>query len=260
MENFLKIIILTENESAAPLQSEHGLSMLVEYKKNKFFFDFGMSSLWQKNAEILKLDLHDVKYAFLSHGHYDHTGGLEFFNGELFCASGITEQRFSHHPGKPIKNLSMPLASQKVFSSSKVNYIDSFSEIFPGIYSTGQIPRISDEDCGGPFFLDREKNLPDRITDESALLFDNGVLLHGCCHSGIINTVEHCKKHAPQIKIHTIIGGLHLLHASKERLLKTKIFLEQNQINSLYLMHCTGKNAIDFLNAKALMTGSIIEI
>ncbi|MBR2509915.1 MAG: MBL fold metallo-hydrolase [Lentisphaeria bacterium] len=248
----LKITILTENEVCAPLKAEHGLSMLVEYEKIRFIFDFGMSAAWKENADFLQINISDIKYAFLSHGHNDHTGGLKFFNGEFFCAPGIDKQRYSHHPGKPIRNLSMPDECKQVLKNSKVNYIDRFTEIFPGVFCTGPIPRITNEDCGGPFFLDDAKTIPDLISDESALLFDNGVLLHGCCHSGIINTIELCKKYAPNIKIHTIIGGLHLLHASDERLEKTKNYLQSNNINSLYLMHCTGQNAISYLNAKTL--------
>lgn len=243
----MKLSILVENNAEAPLKSEHGLSMLVEYNGQQLLFDFGKSSLYLENAEKMSVCLSNVKKAFLSHGHNDHTGGLANFDGEIFCTSDIAKKRFSHHANKPVKELSMPEASRQLLENSKVHFSDDFREIMQGIFSTGKIPRLSGEDTGGPFFLDLEKKYPDNISDESALLFDNGVLLHGCCHSGIINTLEHCTKKRPDIKIHTIVGGLHLLHADEKRLQQTADHLKNYGIRKLYLMHCTGENGIDFL-------------
>ena len=209
-----------------------------------------MSDIWRKNAEKLNIETKNIKYAFLSHGHCDHTGGLQFFSGEIFCTSNIDTPHFSCHADKPVKNLTMPKASCNILAASAVHHIDSVQEILPGIFSTGKIQRQSIEDCGGPFFITPEQNEKDFITDESALLFDNGVLIHGCCHSGIINTMEHCRKNLPQIKINTIVGGLHLLHADSARLEATAAYLNSSGIKKLYLMHCTGENAIDFLKKK----------
>lgn len=243
----LKISIIVENDGAAPLDTEHGLAMLVEYKKNRFMFDFGMSSLWRGNAAKMNIDIDDVKCAFLSHGHNDHTGGLQYFSGTIYCTPNIDTEHFSLHPGKAPKSLTMPQAAKDILLKSDVHYVDTPTEIMPGIFCTGEIPRHSQEDCGGPFFTAREGRNRDFITDESALLLDNGVLIHGCCHSGIINTIEHCQKVFPSIKIHTVIGGLHLLHADNSRLNATADFINNSDIKNLYLMHCTGKDAIDFL-------------
>jgi 7,8-dihydropterin-6-yl-methyl-4-(beta-D-ribofuranosyl)aminobenzene 5'-phosphate synthase len=128
--------------------------------------------------------------------------------------------------------------------------IDSFTEIFDGIFLTGTISRESGEDTGGPFFLDAQGDVVDTISDEQALLFASGVLVQGCCHSGIINTLEHCKKYRSDIAIHTIIGGLHLLNASQERLMQTAEYLNSYGIKKLYALHCTGQNAIEFLSEK----------
>lgn len=242
-----KITVLAENDSAPGLGAEHGLSMLIEHRKNKILFDFGASSVWLENAKKMNIDLSDVKHAFLSHGHNDHTGGLQFFSGTIFCHPEIDSAHFSLHPGKAPGNLTMPIESQKVLHKSKVFHTDEPCEILPGIFCTGEIPRLSNEDCGGPFFTGIDGAERDFITDESALLLDNGTLIHGCCHSGIINTVEHCSKIFPAIKIRTVIGGLHLLHADTARLDQTAAFLKSCGIEKLYLMHCTGNDAIVFL-------------
>lgn len=127
--------------------------------------------------------------------------------------------------------------------------INAFTEILPGMFATGPVPRHSGEDCGGPFYLDPEKKTPDAIEDEQALLLLEGVLIQGCCHSGIINTLEHCRKSMPDIEIHTVIGGLHLLLADEERLKQTADYLRKSSVKRLYLLHCTGENAIAYLRA-----------
>jgi 7,8-dihydropterin-6-yl-methyl-4-(beta-D-ribofuranosyl)aminobenzene 5'-phosphate synthase len=90
------------------------------------------------------------------------------------------------------------------------------------------------------------------IADEQAMLFENGVLVQGCCHAGIINTLEYCRKCAPEIPVHSIVGGLHLLHADTERLKQTADYLHQYGVEKLYLMHCTGANAIDYMKNAGL--------
>jgi len=77
----------------------------------------------------------------------------------------------------------------------------------------------------------------------------DGTLVQGCCHSGIINTLEYCRRCAPQIRIRTVIGGLHLLNASPERLRRTAEYLQQLDLQQLILGHCTGAAAIEYFQA-----------
>ena len=243
-----EITILSENTAVSEkFSAEHGLSMLLNYKGEKLLFDFGASDCFRKNASVMNIDIDSIHNAFVSHGHNDHSGGLQYFNGRIFCTSAVTQKHFSHHTGKPVRNLSMPESSLLQFNKSEIYFADTFTEIMPGIFSTGRIPRISIEDCGGPFFKDENKKFPDLIEDESALLTIDGTLIHGCCHAGLINTLEHCRKYQPDIKIHTIIGGLHLLNADEKRLKLTVEYLQKYDIKQLYLMHCTGNDAINHL-------------
>ena len=128
-----------------------------------------------------------------------------------------------------------------------INYIENFTVIAPGLYLTGPIPRKSFEDPGGKFFHDKACTIPDIVSEEQALLTADGVLITGCCHAGIINTLEYCKSVHPEIKIRTIVGGLHLRHASEQRLAATAEYLLQSSVKELYLLHCTGSNAIEYL-------------
>ncbi len=235
--------ILVENHALPGLTAEHGLSLLIEEGENQLLFDTGAGRALAENCRALKTGpLPD--HVLLSHGHNDHTGGIGLLEGKtVFAAEGIGKKRFSCHPGKPVRDLSMPENRLKFVR------ISSPEEILPGMYATGPIPRLSGEDCGGPFYLDPEKNLPDPIADEQALLLKTGILIQGCCHAGIINTLEHCRKSFPEIKIHTVIGGLHLLLADERRLKETADYLRESTVKRLYLLHCTGEHAIDYLRS-----------
>ena len=144
----------------------------------------------------------------------------------------------------------MPPESRAVLSECDVREISAFTEIHPGMFLTGPITRKSGEDCGGHFFSDEACTTPDSIPEEQALLQASGVLITGCCHAGIINTVEACRKTCPDIAIRTIIGGLHLRHASEERLERTAAYLASLNLERLIPMHCTGENAVEYLRSR----------
>ena len=92
--------------------------------------------------------------------------------------------------------------------------------------------------------------MPNLIPEEQVLLLNSGVLITGCCHAGIINTVEACRKARPDIAIRTIVGGLHLRHAGVERLERTAAYLASLELERLVLMNCTGENATEYLRSR----------
>ncbi|MBR2910795.1 MAG: MBL fold metallo-hydrolase [Lentisphaeria bacterium] len=241
-----EIKILIDNTMPEPFVSEHGLSLSITYGKEKILFDTGAGSALLHNMTLAEVDPTQYTKLILSHGHYDHTGGLADILSlmpqvEVFFVQGVTDKRFSLHADRPVKELTMPEKCQMALREHrKCHTVTGFTEISDGIFLTGPIPRLSGEDCGGPFYLDPEGRKPDFIEDEQALLLDCGTLIQGCCHAGIINTVEYCKKCRPDIPVKRIIGGLHLLHATPERLLETRSYLRQLDLEELQTMHCTG--------------------
>ncbi|MBQ9771806.1 MAG: MBL fold metallo-hydrolase [Lentisphaeria bacterium] len=244
----MKLTILTENNAVPPFEAEHGLSMLLEQGEYQLLFDTGAGEVFAGNCSLMKKDFSDLNGIILSHGHMDHTGGLHILSPcTVWHAPGITQHHFSHHPGKPVRTLTMPERCIQRLQQCRCREISSFTEILPGIFLTGPIPRISGEDCGGPFFSDNEGMVKDDLSDEQALLTKDGILIQGCCHAGVINTLEYCRKEHPEITVHTVIGGLHLLLASEDRLKQTADYLRGSGIRTLYLLHCTGEHAIDFL-------------
>lgn len=241
-----EIKILINNTMPEPFVSEHGLSLSITYGKEKILFDTGAGSALLHNMTLAGEDFAQYTKLILSHGHYDHTGGIADVLSlmpqvEVFFVRGITDKRFSRHADRPVKELTMPEKCQQALRNhKKCRVVTGFTEIADGIFLTGPIPRLSGEDCGGPFYLDSEGAEPDFIEDEQALLLDCGTLIQGCCHAGIINTIEYCKRCRPDIPVKRIIGGLHLLHATPERLLETRSYLRQLDLEELQTLHCTG--------------------
>ena len=242
----MKITLIVDQQDSPGLQSEFGLSMLLESKESgSWLFDTGAASALRYNVDCLNIPEEKLRRVILSHGHYDHTGGLAELTPEVIYAPlGCCVGHYSYHAADDIHYIAMPEAAKKVLYSSKVHYNHAPVKIAGDLYLTGAIPRCSFEDAGGRFFHNSNCTVPDTVPEEQALVTADGVLITGCCHAGVINTLEHCRKVLPQIKIHTIVGGLHLRNASAERLQKTADHLRNAQVKKLYIMHCTGSNAI----------------
>lgn len=250
-----KFTIVVDNLTARDLAVEHGFALVVDCASGRFLFDTGAGAALLPNLSALGIAAGSLRRVILSHGHFDHTGGLAALAEvvpelEIYAAPGLTRRRYSRHPGQEPHELTIPAASRQALdNAAKFQEISTFQEIFPQVFLTGPIPRLSGEDCGGPFFLSESGPEQDFLSDEQALLLGDGTLVQGCCHSGIINTLEHCRRNAPQTKIRTIIGGLHLLHASPERLRQTVKYLQKLDLQQLILGHCTGAAAIEYFQA-----------
>lgn len=259
----LSFRILMDNIGNDDLLIEHGFSVWIEYGDKVTIFDTGQSDAFIKNAQKLGCDLSKVDTLVLSHGHYDHTGGiaaLYSINPDITLIAHpavMTYPRYSLHPGKPPRMIAMPASEQQVIEtlpeSQSIGTKNPY-EIYPGFYFSGEIPRIHEfEDVGGPFYLDTDKRKPDTLPDDASLWFqtENGlIILTGCCHSGLINTVEHIQKVSGEDRIAGIIGGLHLLHANEERINITADALNQWQPQFVIACHCTGSDAIQQLKQK----------
>ena len=117
------------------------------------------------------------------------------------------------------------------------------TEICPGLFVTGEIPRVTDfEDTGGAFFLDEQCQQPDPLIDDQAMFFDSPrgtVVLLGCAHSGVINTLQYIRCLTDNRPIYTIMGGMHLLSANEKRMDKTGEELRQLGVQRLLPAHST---------------------
>ncbi|HNV71873.1 MAG TPA: MBL fold metallo-hydrolase, partial [Candidatus Ozemobacteraceae bacterium] len=171
----------------------------------------------------------------------------------VYGHQGIVQSRFSIRPPltKPIE---MPESSRQALHclpNERWVQVEEPIDIDAHCHLTGPIPRLTEyEDTGGPFFLDAEGRNPDLIDDDQALWFRTAqglVIVVGCCHSGLINTVRRVVTLSGESCIDTIIGGFHLLTADSRRLRETMTALRSFRPRLLVPCHCTGEQVMDML-------------
>ena len=257
------ITLLIDNKAPQGLKQEHGFSVFIEHQGKRILFDNGQSDALFFNADKLNVALTGLDIIVLSHGHYDHGGNLAALleanpNALFYAHPDVKNRRYSLHPNKPVRTISLSAETVKAindFPARQTKLITQVTEIQPGIWLTGQIPRIGDiEDTGGPFFVDKEGIKPDYLHDDMSLWIEEKealTIICGCCHSGVMNTINHIKNQTIQTKkINILLGGLHLVNANQQRLNHTVEYLNEQNISTLYPAHCTGDIALKLLENK----------
>ncbi|AJY71381.1 hypothetical protein RW64_18405 [Geobacter sulfurreducens] len=255
----LRIRIVVDNKGSDGLCEEHGFSAWIEASGHRILFDTGQGKALVPNSAMLGCDLSRVDTLVLSHGHYDHSGGVSHVMRNnptirMYCHAGCILPRYSIRPGEALRAISMALDDQEAIIAlpgDQIRWVTAPQQILSGIGVSGPIPRIHPlEDTGGPFFLDPDGHHPDLIEDDTALWIETGrglIIITGCCHSGLINTVEHIRSVSGVERVRGVIGGLHLQNASRERLEATASALRQWNPEFVIPCHCTGDEATAFL-------------
>jgi 7,8-dihydropterin-6-yl-methyl-4-(beta-D-ribofuranosyl)aminobenzene 5'-phosphate synthase len=253
----LKITTLVDNTVAMggnKLIGEHGLSFYLETPRRKILFDTGQNLALSHNAGVLGIDLRRVDTVVLSHGHYDHTGGLKNLltlntTFTLFAHPGVLGRKL-RFADKKYKDIGIPVDRTALETSGvtlKLN--QNPAKIAAGIMTSGEIPLTTDfETVESGFFIERENTFsPDTLADDQALILETEkglVVLLGCSHRGVINTLNHVLKVSGKDSIYAVIGGLHLGKASNEKLKKISDHLHKFNIEKIGLAHCTGTKAL----------------
>lgn len=254
-----QITVLADNKADKDLIHEHGLALWIETAGKKILLDTGQGKSLLPNAALLGIDLRGTDALVLSHGHYDHTGAVADIlrvapDADIYLHPASFLPRYSLRGGEA-RSVQMPGAAMSpiiAHPEQKVHWINGFTTVTGAVILTGPIPRETDfEDTGGPFFLDPDGKRPDLVVDDLALcsVTDEGlVICTGCCHSGIVNTLRHIMLRTGENRVKKIIGGLHLVNASRERLEKTAEELNKLRIEELVPCHCTGDDAVEYLS------------
>ncbi len=254
----IRVAILVDNEAGAGLESEHGFSVWIDTGDRHLLFDTGKTDLLLTNAERLNIDLDMVDTVVLSHGHYDHTGGLAPLlhacrSCDIYCHPAAVSPRYSIRNHK-VKQLQMPADSKTALEhlpQEHMHWVEQPMQITPDIGLTGPILRHTGfEDTGGPFYLDKEGRRPDPIDDDLALWVrsEKGILVFvGCAHAGLINTLDQIRQQNPGEEIQAVIGGFHLAHADQMRQERTIRALQQLNPPCIIPCHCTGEEMVEKL-------------
>jgi 7,8-dihydropterin-6-yl-methyl-4-(beta-D-ribofuranosyl)aminobenzene 5'-phosphate synthase len=251
MPDKIQITVLVENSvNRAGLKAEHGWACLIEIGGRRVLFDTGQTDLLIGNAKVLGFPLENLDAIVLSHGHYDHTGGLAAIldaapNVPVYLHPSAFGSKYGKSPVGKTRFIGMnPKTAQTL--RCRRNYIETIglTRAFDGVSVTGEIPRATTyEDTGGAFFLDADRARPDPLTDDQALVIDLGrtvVLLLGCAHAGVVNTLDHVQRLTGGKPVCAVIGGLHLGSASEERIQQTIVRLRAANLDCLAPVHCTG--------------------
>ena len=272
-----RITVLVENTAGGHgLLAEHGLSFWIELGGKRILFDTGQGKVLSGNAQRLGIRLETMDAIVLSHGHYDHTGGL---GDALRSAPGTTvyahpaalEPKFARNPDGMARDVGMSsVHKQRVRELTELVSVEEPTEVCPGLHVTGPVPRTTAfEDTGGPFFKDRSCTEPDELVDDQAAFVETSpgtVVILGCAHAGIINILRLVQSLTDPRPIHTVIGGMHLLNASSERMDKTVAELRRLDVQRLLPCHCTGFAAMARLwnefpgRCSACPVGTVVEV
>jgi 7,8-dihydropterin-6-yl-methyl-4-(beta-D-ribofuranosyl)aminobenzene 5'-phosphate synthase len=252
----IKITTLVDNavaQSGKALLGEHGLSFYIEAGDRRILFDTGQNLALSNNARVLGIDLKTIDTVVLSHGHYDHSGGLQSIleSNRHFTLYGHPDV-FSPKVKKVkdgYKYIGIPVEKSDIVNRGISLQLDRNPiEIVPGVMTSGEIALENDfERVEANFFLKQDQAvIADRLADDQALIVDTRkgvVVLLGCSHRGVVNTLTHVARLKNTRKIHAIFGGLHLGKASDDRLSKIIKHLRGFDLEMVGLGHCTGPRA-----------------
>ncbi len=254
----MRITIICENTVGRRVGlGEHGFSAFIEMNEKKYLFDTGAGHSVVKNSLELDKDLRTVNKIFLSHGHFDHTGGLP----EVLKLTGKVDVHA--HPSVFLDRIHLIKENEKeirkfVGLPYKKKYLESlgahfifntnFIEVEKGIFLTGEVPRKTSFEKADPLlFADIDGEIrQDVFSDDQSLILDSErglILILGCAHSGMINIINYVTERTGKDKFYAIVGGTHLDFLTPEQLEESIKTLKRIKIEKIGVCHCTGMRA-----------------
>lgn len=231
------------------LLGEHGLSFLIKANGKKILFDTGQTGVIVQNASYLEEDLSDVDAVVLSHGHYDHCGGLEAFlsvnpNAPIYLKRKAMDEKFSQSEG--IKRfIGFSLLKPIEEYDNDFIFVSEDIEVFPGIHIISEISEYThDLESKGQFFEKKETNyIQDPFADELFLIVKEShrnCIFTGCSHKGVLNILKTAYEKTNEKKIYALSGGMHFTGEILDQLDLHIDKLSTFGLEKIFLNHCTG--------------------
>jgi len=249
----LQITTLSENTAGlGGLMAEWGLSILVESEEMNILFDTGQSLSASHNADLMGIDLKLVDKIVLSHGHFDHTGGLKAIllrlgkEIDIIAHPDIWAAKYGRREGQEAQYIGIPFHRQTLESlGARFKLSRKPVKLTDSIMTTGEIPMITEYETIEPYLVVKEgdRYKPDKLLDDQALIITTGaglVVILGCAHHGVINTLYHAQKLTGVETIYAVYGGCHLVNATEERIWLTIAALQELGVQKMGFCHCTG--------------------
>ena len=220
----MKVTALIENLPSADrpdLVCEHGLSIHIRQEDRSILLDTGATGRFVQNAKRLGIDLSVVEAAFLSHGHYDHTGGLLSFleinrKAPVYAGKGVDGDLYFGLEFFPRKRYIGMDRQVLLDHSARFRTVDGFSEVIPDVFVLSDIPGKYPWPKGNKYIFARKDGKAVRDDFEHEIIVvvkeaDGFVILTGCSHSGILNMIHAVLKKFPGFPVKAVFGGFHLI-------------------------------------------------
>ncbi len=252
----MKIAVLVDNKTENPVcEAEWGLSLLIEICGQKILYDAGASDMFIQNAKALQIDLSKIDAVVVSHGHYDHTGGIPtFLSLNTRCKCYIRENAFRNYYEKENDDEYLhvgikwtpeqikEIANRFVLTSCR-EFIDDSVEVISCIPDRG----ISYTENSFYWLTDDMEYISDDMSHEQILLIHENqkiAIFSGCSHSGVISILDYVKKIYPEKTIEAFVAGMHLYSLDETEINGLLDKMEGYGVNYFVPLHCTGMKAI----------------
>ncbi|MGD9127726.1 MAG: MBL fold metallo-hydrolase [Planctomycetia bacterium] len=245
-----KITVLVENRAVGrDVLAEHGLSLWIEHDGHKILFDTGAGRAIRPNARARQIPLDEAEAVVLSHGHYDHTGGLiqvlELASPPVYAHPAAFQPKYKKYDDGRVVQINREKVNEEHIRrlGSEIRYTEQPTEIVEGLFATGPVPRETDfETTPDDFFLDEACTKLDTLVDDQSLYFfteQGPIVLCGCAHSGVVNTLRYVQELTGQAP-YGVFGGMHLLNSGPEVINMSIRAMQEMGVTLFGPSHCTG--------------------
>ncbi len=279
----MKITVLAENSvcksNSLNLKAENGLSLFIEFDERKILFDTGQSDIFIHNAMKMGIDLSQVDYLIISHGHFDHGGGLKHFQkinkkAKVFLHINAAKKYYTRILG--FFPYYVGLDQKTIAKNSRIYFIDEDTQIEDKIILLEGFTEVFPQPESNKALFEKTENrfIADKFNHELAMLLienDEIVLFSGCSHSGIVNILDEVKLYSKTMKIKATFGGFHIRNTiskkneSEDYIVKLAEALGETD-PVFYTGHCTGENNFMYIKnwmcrkIQTMNTGEVIEL